>query len=378
MIAPSSRSGSGPLAAALILVLALGCAPASPPAVPSPVGPPSPVAAPAYVFPDTAWDRIGDPESVGWSRAELAEIRSRLEGMSTAGLMAVVGGRVLFEYGDVEVVSYLASVRKSILTMLLGNYVASGVADIDRTLGDLGVDDHGGLTEQEREATVRHLLQARSGVYLPASNPGDDLASAPERGSKAPGEYYLYSNWDFNALGTAFERLTGRDIYDALETDLAIPLGMRDFDRARHQKTGDLTRSMHPAYHMHLSTRDMARVGYLMLREGAWRGEQLIPRAWVEESTRLWTPRAEMNPAPRREGRLGYGYTWWIFDHPDQHPAYEGAYVGLGAIGQQILVVPALDLVIAHKTIPGDGRQVSHGEFLEIADRFVESYRAPR
>jgi CubicO group peptidase (beta-lactamase class C family) len=115
------------------------------------------------------------------------------------------------------------------------------------------------LSPQEKQATVRHLLMARSGIYHPASNSGDDLASAPPRGSQAPGSYYLYSNWDFNALGTVFEQETGRNIYDALESDLARPIGMQDWRRELQVRSGDTTRSVHRAYHMILSTRDMAR-----------------------------------------------------------------------------------------------------------------------
>lgn len=352
------------------LVLAGACAPV---AAPGPaLAPPVHVLAPVY--PGAEWQQIATPETVGWSSAELATVRSHLEQMHSTALMAVVGGRVVFEYGDVDTVSYLASVRKSILSMLFGRYVADGTVDLDRTLAELGIDDLQGLSEREKQATVRHLLSARSGVYHPASNAGDDLASAPPRGSQAPGSYHLYSNWDFNAVGTAFERMTGRNIYDALQSDLAEPLGMQDFNRSRHEKSGDLMRSQHPAYHIHLSTRDMARIGYLMLREGEWDDRQLVPRAWVHESTRPITRRTEMNPAPRREGRWGYGYLWWVFDRPDQHPAYNGAYVGLGAVGQHILVVPVLDLVVVHKTVPGQGRRVSHEEFMEVADLIVEAY----
>ncbi len=360
MKVPSSRPV--PIAISVLLLVGVlgGCMPTE---APAPV--------PTAVYPDTVWERIAVAETVGWSSDCLDDVRAQLEELSSSGMMVVAGGRVLFEYGDLEVVSYLASVRKSILAMLFGNYVADGTVDLDRTIGDVGITDHTPLLETERQATIRHLLQARSGVYLPASNAGDDLAYAPERGSQAPGTYYLYSNWDFNALGTAFEMTTGRNIFDALETDLAIPLGMRDFDRERHQKSGDLTRSIHPAYHMHLSTRDMARVGYLMLREGAWNGEQIIPRDWVRESVYLWTPRAEMNPERRRAGRLGYGYLWWIFDEDGQPPAFDGAYVGLGAVGQHLLVVPALDLVVAHKTVPGDGRRVTHDQFMDVADVLV-------
>jgi CubicO group peptidase (beta-lactamase class C family) len=215
----------------------------------------------------------------------LERVRTYAETIPTTGLLVVVGGRVLFEYGDVEEVSYLASVRKSILAMLYGNYVADGTIDLEKTLEELGMDDVGGLLPVERQAKVLHLVTARSGVYHPASNPGDNLADAPARGSQEPGTYMLYSNWDFNAAGGAFELMTGRDIFDALQTDLAEPLEFQDFDRSLHRKGGDRERSLYPSYHMHLSTRDMARAGYLMLREGNWKGEQVIPADWARETT---------------------------------------------------------------------------------------------
>ena len=53
--------------------------------------------------------------------------------------------------------------------------------------------------------------------YGGTANAGDDLASAPPRGSQKRGTYQLYSNWDFNALGTIFEKETGCDIFEALQ-----------------------------------------------------------------------------------------------------------------------------------------------------------------
>ncbi len=151
---------------------------------------------------------------------------------------------------------------------------------------------------------------------------------------------------------------------------------MRDFDRASHRKSGDTTRSVHRAYHMNLSTRDMARIGYLMLREGNWAGTQIVPGPWVAESTRPITRRAEMNPERRRDGPFGYGYLWWVFDDPALPEVYERAFTGLGAVGQQILVMPRLDLVVAHKTRPGRGRGVSHDRFLEVVALLVRAHCA--
>lgn len=354
-----------------LAVLALAACGAS-----TPQGTPAPTACPDLrpVYPDSVWARIASPECAGWSSEGLDAVRQRLSGMATTSMLAIVGGRVVFEYGDPVLVSYLASVRKSVLSMLYGIYVDRGVIDLDETLAELGIDDVGGLSDMEKQATVRHLISARSGIYHEASNGGDDLASAPPRGSRTPGEYYLYNNWDFNAAGTVFEQKTGISIYDALEQELVRPLGMRDFDRSTHRRSGNRARSVHLAYHMNLSTRDMARIGYLMLRHGVWNDRQIVPREWVAESTSVITPVEEMNPAGRRNGPFGYGYLWWVFDWPALGPDYDGAFTGLGAYGQHILVMPALDLVVAHKTEPGRDVSVSHTEFLEVVAMIVQAH----
>jgi len=326
------------------------------------------------VFPAESWERIENPESVGFSQEGLDAVSEYVDSLSTTGLGVVVGGRILFEQGDITELSYIASVRKSVLAMLFGNYVADGTVDLNKTLADLGITDHGGLSEQEKEATIADLISARSGVYHPASNSGDNLADAPPRGSQKHGTYFLYSNWDFNTLGAIFEQETGRNIYDALGFDIAIPIGMQDFDRSAQRKSGNLEVSMYPAYHMWFSTRDMARIGYLMLREGNWNGKQIVPEDWTHRISSVVTPLEEMNPARTRDGKLGYGYLWWIFDGPEATGAYDGAYTGIGAGGQYITVIPKLDMVVAHKTNRGRSRgSTSRNQYLTLLDMIIES-----
>jgi CubicO group peptidase (beta-lactamase class C family) len=321
-----------------------------------------------------AWERWDRPESANLSTAGLAQVEARLQAMSSSAMMIVVGGKVAFEYGDLTEVSYLALVRKTVLALLYGIEVERGKINLDRTLGEVGLEEHGGLTEGEKRARIRDVIAARSGIFLPASNSGDDLASAPDRGSVPPGSYYLYSNWDFNAAGTLFELETGRDLFDALEVDLATPLGFEDFSRAQHVKGGNLRVSMHPSYHMHFSTRDMARLGELMLRGGKWEGTQIVSENWIREMTSLITPVDEMNPPHRRNGPHGYGYMTWVWDGPAAQGPYRGAFTGVGAVGQYITVLPALDLVVAHKTVPGGGRSVAHPAFWELLDLVVQAH----
>jgi CubicO group peptidase (beta-lactamase class C family) len=319
-----------------------------------PVAGQAPPAPQRAVFPGQDWARVDKPEAIGYSSARLEALRAWLGSIDTTAMLVSVGGRSLFEYGELSRLSYLASVRKSVLAILYGKYVENGTIAPGRTLKEMEFTDVGGLMDQELQATVEDVITARSGVYHPASNAGDDTASAPPRGSQRPGTYQLYNNWDFNMAGAIFEKLTGRDIYDALESDLAKPIGMQDFDRARQRKSGDPTRSQYMAYHMWLSTRDMARVGLLMLRHGEWSGTQVASREWTARISSLVTPLNEMNP-PRHRAlgsglRWAYGYMWWVWDAPNSPGPYKGAYTGMGAGGQYITVLPDLDMVVAHKT----------------------------
>lgn len=237
--------------------------------------------------------------------------------------------------------------------------------------------------------TLRDLITARSGVYHPASNSGDSTASAPPRGSQRPGAYYLYNNWDFNAAGAVFENLTGRDIYDVLETDLAKPIGMEDFDRSKQKKSGDAKRSQFLAYHMWLSVRDMARIGLLMLRGGQWEGRQVASADWIRRISSLVTPLNEMNPPNYRSlgtgNRWGYGCMWWVWDAPNSPGPFEGAFTGMGAGGQFITVLPQLDMVVAHKTDtehvsphgPGQRRRSVTGTEYDVVLRMLISARCP-
>ena len=324
------------------------------------------------VYPAAKWDRVASPESAGFSRSKLEAAVAHARTLATTSFVAVVNGRILTDYGDTTHLSYIASVRKSVLAMLYGNYVASGKVRLDKTLKELKITDVGGLSDQELEATIGDLLGARSGVYHEASYPGDDLAAAPPRGSQKHGTYYLYSNWDFNTLGTIFEQETGRNIYDALESDLAKPIEMEDFHRDMQKKEGNLTKSLHAAYPMWFSTRDMARLGYLMLREGNWNGKQLVPRDWAKKISGVVTPEGEMNPAKRRTEGFGYGYLWWVWDGSGARGMYEGAYTGIGAGGQFITVVPKLNLVVAHKTdFRGGKPTTSRDQYLGLLDKIV-------
>jgi CubicO group peptidase (beta-lactamase class C family) len=311
-------------------------------------------AAQTPVFPDRSWAMTSGARTAGMRGREDA-LTATLRGGDTTALLIVVGGRVRYGYGDVATVSYVASVRKSLVAVLYGPAVARGDVRLSSTLRELDIDDRGGLLPAEREATVGDLLAARSGVYHRAANLGDASDRAPARGSVTPGRYFLYNNWDFNALEAILERRTGRTIYHLFSDDLAVPLGLEDWDRTPGAYAAyvrnDTGLSDFPAHHLPLSTRDMARIGLLMLRGGRWRDRQVLPADWVRDITAIVTPADEVARTSSFVGGLAYGRLWWVLDGPPfRGTALAGAYTATGAAGQFITVVPRLDAVIAHKT----------------------------
>lgn len=328
------------------------------------------------VFPGEEWDQVrrDSLDEYGWSGTGLRNTFNFVRDSSNyTGAVVADRGRMVFRFGDIEELSYLASVRKSVLSMLFGYWVENGIIDLDKTLEELGMDDIGGLLPIERKATLRHLITARSGVYHAASNSGDNLADAPKRGSQKPGTYMLYNNWDFNAGGALFEQITGRNIYDEVQSQLAIPLQFQDWDRSAQRKSGNLSISKNPAYHMWISTRDMARIGHLMLNEGNWNGKQIISKDWSRTITSVVTPLEEMNPIRRRDGYFGYGYMWWVWDGPKATGPFEGAYTGSGAWGQKITVFPAIDLVLVLKTNSVYRRRSSSASWQRIIELLFEA-----
>lgn len=332
----------------------------------------------AQIYPDPDWTTNQDPAMAGWGDSQRTFFRHYIiDSTNITGLVIVHKGEIVFEYGDIEENSYIASCRKSVLAMLFGKYVDSGVIDLDKTLEALQIDDVSALLPIEKQATLKDLISARSGVFLSGSNGGDFRSFAPERGSVKPGSHWLYSNWDFNAAGYIFEQETKRDIYDEIESQLAIPLEMQDWDKSLQTKNGNLDISKFPAYHMWFSTRDMARMGLLMLRKGKWKDTQVIPEDWVSEIIKQRTSYQEAQksvPVLKNDGiDLGYGYMWWLLENTEDY-RLQNAYSAQGAMGQNITVYPEIDVVLAFKTKSDYRRRNSIQTQVILMKKAVEMY----
>lgn len=326
-------------------------------------------------FPGAEWGRLSADEarSAGWSREKLQAAKNHAATLKTEAVVIVTRGKILDAWGAVETKFNVHSIRKSFLSALCGIQVEAGRLRMDATMAQLGIDDNApSLTDIEKSATVRQLLQARSGIYHPALYETASMkARRPQRHSHAPGTFWYYNNWDFNALGTIYEQECKASIYGDFERLIARRIGMQDYStQDGSYVTG--ADSIHRAYPFRMTARDMARFGLLFLRGGRWNDGQIIPAAWVKESTTSWSDAGTSG---------GYGYLWWIAKSGVHLPGVtlpEGSYSARGAGGHYILVIPALDLVIVHRVNTDiGGRSVSSGDFGELVRLILAAHEPP-
>lgn len=245
------------------------------------------------------------PEDVGWSSQKLEEAKAFAEKINSAAVMVLYDGKVFISWGNVAKKYRIHSIRKPLLSALYGIYRSRGKINLEATLEELGIDDiPPSLSGEEKMATVGDLLKSCSGVYHEAAAESRDMVEArPARGSHPHGTFFYYNNWDFNALGAIFEKVTGAKIFEAFKKEIAEPIGMEDFNLEDCEYSYEENKSKHPAYNFRLSARDMARFGLLYMRKGNWQGQQIIPQDWIETSTRV-------HSVINEEMGLGYGYMW--------------------------------------------------------------------
>lgn len=279
-------------------------------------------------------------------------------------IMVVQDGRVVTGWGALDRKVNVASVRKSLLSALYGIAIAADRIRLTKSLAELGIDDKPPrLSATEKRATIRDLIMARSGIYHAAAYETRDIkAKRPARGSHEPGTYWFYNNWDFNVLGTIYRSETGEDIFASFEQRIARPVGMEDFSKRDGQYVLAAA-SEHPAYPFKLTARDAARFGQLFANGGHWKGKQVVPAAWVAESTRAHSR--------TNRGNRGYGYMWWELS---SEPWGRGGAYAAGFGGQVIAFLPAKRLVVVQTVdLGGNPKGVRTSAFIGLMKKIVSA-----
>jgi CubicO group peptidase (beta-lactamase class C family) len=284
-------------------------------------------------LPATHWLQYKTPEDAGFSSQKLQKAHELGKRYNSANVLIIYKGAIVQSWGDASRKFCLHSARKATQSALIGIYASRGVIDVNRSIGEYGIDEVTPLTEIEKQATVKQLITGYSGIYL--RSPGTE-GEIPKRGSHKPGEHWYYNNWNYNALNTLFEQQTHVNLTDAFDHELAKPLGMEDFvPRDAFSYSHDY--SLHPLYHINMSSRDLARFGLLYMNDGRWNDRQIIPQQWVKESLTDYTPKEE---------NYGFGYAWSM---PPEKTFKQRCYTAEGWGGHALILLPESDMIIVHR-----------------------------
>ena len=319
------------------------------------------------------WLQYVDVRQAGFDGQALQAVCERADSLQSGAVLAVFRGRVILACGDVSRKFEAHSVRKSLVSGLYGTAVARDEIDLNSTLAHFAVDELTPLTATERSATIRQVISARSGVFLPAAYGASQERGRPGRGSHAPGTHWFYNNWDFNVAGVVYERATREDLYESFDRRMADPLGMEDWNPGDGFRVYEPTKSRHPAHTFRISTRDLARFGQLYLQEGRWAGRQIIPADWVTESTRPHTDDGD---------GTGYGYMWWTYQAGSSFTAKypmlgkNTFYRALGTGEQGVWVIPDEELVLVHRADTDHGRTIDSKDQWELVESVLAARRS--
>ena len=298
------------------------------------------------------------PEEVGYSSQQLNDARQFAAQSGYTAVMALYDGKVFFNWGNIQQNYKCHSIRKPFLSALYGIHCQLGNINLDATLEELGIDDiPPSLTAEEKQATVKELLMSRSGVYHKAAAETQEMKNLrPPRGSHPHGTFFHYNNWDFNTLGTIFEQETGTQIFEEFQSLIADPIGMEDFSLSNCYYQYEDSLSMHPAYSFRMSARDMARFGVLYQKNGNWKGTQIVPTDWINESTTTYS-------VLDSTAGVGYGYMWYTIPDGSGFAQMVGAsgfyHTGVGV--HVVSVLPELKLVIVER-YDTDGSWIDPGD----------------
>jgi CubicO group peptidase (beta-lactamase class C family) len=235
------------------------------------------------------------------------------------------------------------SAAKSFVSALVGIAIKEGkIKSIEQPVSDyLDWFKEG----EKKKIKIKDLLTMSSGLEWNEAyaNPlsvtteayyGSNLEKlfANQKVESAPGQKFDYKSGDTEILGFILRKATGKSLAEYMQEKLWQPMGVeRDALWSTDKKNG-----MEKAYCcINSNARDFARLGYLYLHKGNWKGKQIIDSSFVKASL-------SPNMLPSEYGTCDfYGYQWWLI------PDFEGteAFYARGILGQFIIVVPEWDMI---------------------------------
>lgn len=295
--------------------------------------------------------------------AEQVPLHRFLHDMQTVAFLIIKDDVVIMEkyfvkYTENAIIPSF-SVAKSFVSALIGIAIAEhDIQSVHQSITDFIPE----LREKGFEnITIEHLLQMTSGIkFSQKYDTYSDVAKfyytsdilrliSKLKIKDPPGTTFHYKSVDTQLLGIILARATGKPLAQYLEEKIWHPLGMEyNASWSLDRKDG-----VEKAFCcLNARARDFAKFGHLYLHNGNWNGQQIVPEAWVRQSTQVDT----------RAGSVWwYQYQWRLASETD------GDFYAAGLHGQYIYVNPHRNMIIVKFSKRSIPRKFLRSFFRELA-----------
>lgn len=287
-------------------------------------------------------------------------------------------GYIVAEWGDTSRVDMTFSVSKSYLSTVAGLAYDRGlIRDVHDRVGDY-VRDGGFDSPHNRVITWHQMLNQTSdwsgtlwGKPDWADRPEGEPAGWPNREMKTPGTHWKYNDVRVNRLALSLLRIWRRPLPQVLREYIMDPIGAsptwewHGYENSWVTINGQRMQSVSGGGHwgggMWITARDHARFGYLCLRNGRWKDQQLLSEEWITMARTPTGSRRHDDISPEAmsmpaEYQAGYGYMNWRLNTTRLllPSAPESSFFHTGKGANIIWVDPEHDLVVVVRWIRRD------------------------
>ncbi|MES2736881.1 MAG: serine hydrolase [Verrucomicrobiota bacterium] len=269
------------------------------------------------------------------------------QGFELHSFMMLRHGEVIAEawwdpYGP-DFIHTMYSMSKSFTSTAVGLAVAEGKLSVEDKVVSFFPDDLPATVSENLAALrVKDLLTMSVGnekeptqTVVKSENWVRTFLAQPI--SHKPGTVFMYNSAATYMCSAIVQKVTGQKILDYLTPRLFVPLGIAGMTWESCPKginTG--------GWGLSVQTEALAKFGQLYLQKGEWKGQRILPAAWVAEATafHIQQPGDDRPDRPKanNDWLQGYGYQFWRCQH--------GHFRGDGAFGQFTIVLPEQEAVI--------------------------------
>ncbi|MDP6524641.1 MAG: serine hydrolase domain-containing protein [Kiritimatiellia bacterium] len=295
----------------------------------------------------------GKKELVVKYAQELAKASEDPKTGKTDSLLISYRGKLVFESyyrrGRLNYPHYQMSITKSYTALALGRAIQLGHFSMDGlqkpVVGFLKDVDRSKIAEGADRITLDSAMHMGSGIRLEGQKI-KELRKDPSQ-LKGQGQIraYLENTAPIPEKDIKFKYQASDPALAMQVVEAVVPGSAEAFIRAQllgkmgitnYGWQADLSGLPKSAAGCSIRSRDMLKIGMMMMAGGKWQGGQLIPEAFVKRA---------LSPLAHSYGTSHYGYFWWVDEFKVGDKTYH-CPAGRGAGGQFIFMFPDLDLIV--------------------------------